>query len=180
MRITIIGNSGAGKSTVAVMLGKEFQLPVYHLDKILWKSGWERTQEEEFVAKHQEIIDKEQWVLDGVAYKSTYERRFDRAEIIIYLDTSIEKCKVNAQKRMDEEKIRPNPYVNENCPYEGEIEENLKVIRLFHNEYRPLILKQLEEHEKKTIILSDFDITSDKDLSDLVSRIKEKTNPNFN
>ncbi|MHA1186071.1 MAG: AAA family ATPase, partial [Candidatus Heimdallarchaeota archaeon] len=80
-RITIIGNSAAGKSSLAVLLGKELGLPVYHLDKLLWKPGWERTLEDEFVRKHQEIIDKDQWVLDGVAYKSTYEDRFERAEI---------------------------------------------------------------------------------------------------
>jgi len=175
-RITIIGNSAAGKSTLGVMLGKELRLPVYHLDKLLWKPGWERTPEEEFVKKHQEIIDKDQWVLDGVAYKSTYEDRFERAEIIIYLDTSVEICKERAQKRMDEEKIRPNPYVNENCPYEGDIEDNFKVIRLFHNEYRPLILKLLEKYEKKRIILNDFIPNNGKELVNLVKTIKDRTN----
>ncbi|MHA1441511.1 MAG: hypothetical protein ACTSPK_06585 [Candidatus Heimdallarchaeota archaeon] len=177
-RITIIGNSAAGKSSLAVMLGKELGLPVYHLDKLLWKPGWERTPEDEFVRKHQEIIDNDQLVLDGVAYKSTYEDRFERAEIIIYLDTSVEKCKEHAQKRMYEEKLRPNPYVNENCPYEGDIEDNFKVIRLFHNEYRPLILKQLEKHEKKSIILSDFNVKNENNLTDLISKIKEKSNSN--
>ncbi|MHA1244858.1 MAG: hypothetical protein ACTSP7_09845, partial [Candidatus Heimdallarchaeota archaeon] len=68
--------------------------------------------------------------------------------------------------------------VNENCPYEGDIEDNFKVIRLFHNEYRPLILKQLEKHEKKSIILSDFNVKNENNLTDLISKIKEKSNSN--
>ena len=179
-RITIMGNSGAGKSTLAVLLGKELQLPVYHLDKILWKPGWERIPEEEFVAKHQEIIDKEQWILDGVAYKSTYDSRFERAEIIIFIDPLLETCFKHAQQRMDEEKIRPNPYVSENCSYEGDIEDNFKVIRLFHEEYRPLIFKYLEQHKEKSIIVNEFNIEQKDHLAILIKKIQTIVNKNSN
>ncbi len=172
-RITIMGNSAAGKSTLAVLLGKELQVPVYHLDKILWKPGWERTPEEEFVARHEEIIMKEHWILDGVAYKSTYDARFERAQVIIFLDPPVETCYKHAKQRMEEEKIRPNPYVSENCPYEGEIEENYKVIRLFHEEYRPLVFKYLEQYKEKSIILSEFKIDQKEDLTNLLRRIRK-------
>ena len=175
-KIAIIGNSGAGKSTLAVLLGEELQIPVFHLDKILWKPGWERTPEDEFVAKHQEIIEKDEWILDGVAYKSTYDIRFKRAEVIIYLDPPLEVCYENAKQRMEEEKIRPNPYVTENCPYEGDIEENYKVIRLFHEEYRPLIFKYLEKHKEKSIVVKEFTINQEKELTILISKISDIVN----
>ncbi|MHA1213244.1 MAG: hypothetical protein ACTSSH_12395, partial [Candidatus Heimdallarchaeota archaeon] len=130
-RLAIIGNAGAGKSTLAVLLWKKLNLPVFHLDKLLWKEGWERTPEEEFVAKHQEILEKDEWILDGVAYKSTYEDRFARAEIILFLDVPVEVCVEHAIQRMEEEKTRPNPYVNANCPYEGPIENQKKVMIMF-------------------------------------------------
>lgn len=176
-RITIIGNSGAGKSTLAIKIATALKLPIYHMDKILWKSGWERTPEEEFRRQHKEIISKEKWIFEGVAYKSTYESRFTRAEKIIYLDTPLETCVENARKRMEEEKIRPNPYVSDNCPYEGDIQDNIKVIELFHNEYRPMIKAMLKKFEEKTILLNNFDSTNEEDLERLVEKIIQNKIP---
>ena len=38
-KILIIGCGGAGKSTLAVKMGKRFELPVIHLDKLWWLPG---------------------------------------------------------------------------------------------------------------------------------------------
>jgi len=173
-RITIIGNAGAGKSTLAVKLGERLAIPVYHLDKLLWKEGWVRTPEEEFVAKHQEILQKEEWIIDGVAYKSTYDARFTQAEVILLLDVPVEICVEHAVQRMEEEKTRPNPYVNPNCPYEGPIEQQKEVMILFHEEYRPWILEKLENFKEKTIILKDFSSQKKDDMDNLLHRIVEK------
>ena len=157
-KIVIMGNSGSGKSTLAVTLANRLSLPVFHLDKILWKPNWERTPEEEFIQKHDEIIKKDAWIIDGVAYKSTYTKRFDSADAIIYLDISPEICFQNAKKRMLEDLERPNPFVSDNCPYSIELEKEQKeVINSYHNEYRPLILEMLEKYSnlKKIIYLKD-------------------------
>lgn len=42
----IIGPGNAGKSTLAVELGKKLKLPIYHLDKIGWQAGWVATPKE--------------------------------------------------------------------------------------------------------------------------------------
>lgn len=39
-RISIIGSSGAGKSTFARRLGEITGLEVIHLDKIYWQPNW--------------------------------------------------------------------------------------------------------------------------------------------
>ncbi|MHA1212798.1 MAG: hypothetical protein ACTSSH_10085 [Candidatus Heimdallarchaeota archaeon] len=173
-RLAIIGNAGAGKSTLAVLLGKKLNLPVFHLDKLLWKEGWERTPEKEFVAKHQKILEKEEWILDGVAYKSTYEDRFSQAEIILFLDVPVEVCVEHALQRMEEEKTRPNPYVNDNCTYEGPIENQKKVMIMFHEEYRQGILDQLKQYEEKTIILTNFNSQNKTDVETLIKAIEQK------
>ena len=46
-KISIIGCSGTGKTTLANNLGKELKLPVYHLDGINYFSNWEKRDEEE-------------------------------------------------------------------------------------------------------------------------------------
>jgi adenylate kinase family enzyme len=70
-RVTIIGNTGSGKSTLAMKIREITSLPVYHIDKILWKKNWERTSEEEFTSKHSMIMEGNSWILDGVGYHST-------------------------------------------------------------------------------------------------------------
>ena len=40
-RILIIGCPGAGKTTMALELGKKRSLPVVHLDQLWWKGNWE-------------------------------------------------------------------------------------------------------------------------------------------
>jgi adenylate kinase family enzyme len=105
-------------------LSKKLEIPVYHLDKYLWKPGWERVLEEDFTKAHNHILTKNSWIIDGVAYFSTVEKRFEYSDMIIYFDIDPEICKKRALIRMKEEKLRPNPYAND-CSYD-ETEENIK------------------------------------------------------
>ena len=96
---------------------------MYHLDKYLWKPGWERVPEEDFNKEHDVILDTGVWIIEGVAYFSALKRRLLASDVIIYfkLDPSI--LKKRALIRMKEEKVRPNPFTN-SCPYD-ETPENI-------------------------------------------------------
>ena len=155
-KIVVIGNSASGKSTLTMKIKEIINLPVYHLDKILWKPGWERTPEDEFKKEHDKILNSEKWIIDGVAYKSTIEKRFKAADIIVFIDPSLEVCKERALQRMHEDLERPNPYVSEGCPYPLElVEEQNKTIEMFHKEYREYVLELVEKYKtsKKTFHL---------------------------
>lgn len=85
-RISIVGISGSGKSTLANKLGKKLNIPVVHLDKYFWNADWtERYSREDFKKVSDEFSDKNEWIIDG-NYKSSIEHRFERADIIIFLD----------------------------------------------------------------------------------------------
>ena len=156
-RIVVIGNAASGKSSLSMKIHELKNLPIYHLDKILWKKDWERTPEEEFVVKHDEILEEDAWIIDGAAYKSTYHKRFSRSDTIVFLDTPLEECKRRGLQRMREDIERPNPYVTEGCRYPIElVKEQDEVIESFHNEYRTHILEMIEEFRdtKEIFILS--------------------------
>ncbi len=170
-RIVVIGNAAAGKSTLAVKINKITNIPIFHLDKILWKKNWERTAEEEFIAKHDEIIRKDSWIVDGVAYKSSYPKRFSRADTIIFLDTPLKECKQRSLQRMKEDIDCPNPYVTEGCRYPLEfIKEAEEVIVLFHKEYREYILEMLKEYANDTQIII---LKSDVEVENFLQKIKK-------
>ncbi len=42
-RLAIVGCAGAGKSTLARLLGQILGLPVFHLDALFWRPGWVET-----------------------------------------------------------------------------------------------------------------------------------------
>lgn len=170
-RIVVIGNAASGKSTLSVKINDITNIPIFHIDKILWKENWVRTPEDEFTTKHDEIIDKDSWIMDGVAYKSTYPKRFSRADTIIFLDTPLEECKQRSLQRMKEDLERPNPYVSEGCRYPLEFRrEAEEVIILFHKEYREYILEMIKKYEKNKKI---FILKSDLEVEKFLQKIEK-------
>lgn len=88
-RICILGPSNSGKSTLAVAIGRKCGLPVVHLDQLfhLPETDWVPRPKEEFVARHDEAIAKERWVMEG-NYSVCMPQRFGRATGAILLDVS--------------------------------------------------------------------------------------------
>ena len=84
-RILIVGNGGAGKSTLARKLGEKFNLPVIHMDVHFWNPGWKETPEDEWREKVRALSEKEEWIMDGNFGRSA-DLRFPRADAIIFLD----------------------------------------------------------------------------------------------
>lgn len=84
-RIMIIGLPGAGKSTLAAQLGKQLQLPIYHIDKYYWKPNWQKYSIEEWQKIHDKLINKPEWIIEGCAIKSSFMQRFAKADLVIYL-----------------------------------------------------------------------------------------------
>ena len=81
MKILISGNAGAGKSSLAKRIAKAHNLPLYGLDKIVWKKDWQRRPKEERDKLIKEILVKKSWVLEGITKEGLKE-----ADIIYFLD----------------------------------------------------------------------------------------------
>ena len=85
-RIMICGPSNAGKSTLAVAIGRKLGLEPVHLDLLfhLPFTNWEPRPKEEFVGLHNAAIVRERWVIEG-NYFATVPQRLERATGIIFL-----------------------------------------------------------------------------------------------
>lgn len=86
-RISIIGGSGTGKTTLSENMAKELNMPVYHLDGINYHEKWQSRDKQERDKMIIEKINENKWIIDGT-YTTTLEQRLNRSDFIIYLDYS--------------------------------------------------------------------------------------------
>ncbi len=86
-RIAIVGAPGTGKTTLANILSEIYNIPATHIDGIHHLENWVIREQEERDKIILEIVQKDKWIIDGT-YKSTIRARFERAELIIWLDFS--------------------------------------------------------------------------------------------
>ena len=97
-RVIVIGSGGAGKSTFSRRLGEITRLPVIHLDRLFWRSGWVPTPKEEWKERVSREIERPEWIMDG-NFGGTREMRMAAADTIIRLDLSRWLCIYRILKR---------------------------------------------------------------------------------
>lgn len=98
MRITIIGYSGAGKSTFAKLLGQFYQIEPTYLDTIYWLPNWVERNTNETKEMISEVMKKEDWIIDG-NYKRFSPERHELANQIFFFNFNRFQCLWNAIKR---------------------------------------------------------------------------------
>ena len=90
-KISIVGPCGSGKSFLAKELGRILNLPIHHIDCYFWQPGWVGLDRQLLVERIKEITDGDEWVIDGT-YTRTFEDRFERSDVIIFLNFPIDFC----------------------------------------------------------------------------------------
>ena len=150
-RIMIIGCGGAGKSTLARVLGEKTGLPVVHLDKLFWRPGWENITREEFDRLHREALAGEKWIMDG-NFDRTMAERMDSCDTVIYLDFSRVTCLLGVVRRILTTYGKVRPDMGEGCPERFDW-EFLQWVWNFNKNKREKICRLLEQHPQKEIII---------------------------
>lgn len=164
-KIIVIGSPGSGKSTFARRLKEITGLPLYHLDMINHRSDKTTVSREEFDSRLNEIIKKDEWIIDG-NYQRTIEVRLKACDTVFLLDYPLDVCLAGAQERIG--KKRPDmPWV------ETEFDQEFKQwIIDFPKEKLPQIYDLLK-------IFKDIDITifkSREQAEEYLSKLKNVYN----
>jgi adenylate kinase family enzyme len=85
LRISVVGNSGSGKTTVAAALAAALGIPHLELDSVFHQPGWVPLPEEEFRRRVAEFVAARRWVTDG-NYSSVQDLIWARADTVVWLD----------------------------------------------------------------------------------------------
>jgi adenylate kinase family enzyme len=99
MKIILLGNAGAGKSTMARYLIGDRDIANLSLDEIAWNEGIERKPLEESLRLLDEFIQThEQWIIEG-CYGNLVEAALPYCSELRFLNPGVEACVNHCQRR---------------------------------------------------------------------------------
>jgi len=84
-RISVIGTTGSGKTTVARRAAEALGVPFVELDALHWEPGWEEAPLEVFKGRVRDAIRGDGWVVDG-NYSNVRDLVWGRADTVLWLD----------------------------------------------------------------------------------------------
>ena len=166
MKIHIIGCSGSGKTYLANALAKKYNIPHFDLDDIQWDNNAEgygtKRPLEERNALLQEILNNNEWVIEGVYY-AWVQQSFDEADKIYVLDMPRYLYKSRIIMRSIKRKLGIQQGKRETLK---SVYNLLKWTDTFQNKNLKEIKTILDKYESKVIWLS-----SKKDVKEIIKAI---------
>ena len=153
-RVMIFGSVGSGKTTLATALGPILDLPVIHLDSLVWQPGCRTIPDEEFFVAHDELLARETWIIEGVGPWQSWAARVAATDTIILPDYHLWQTWRWVAKRQWDTILGRCPATPPDCPLAP---MTLKLFRwawVYRREMRPAILGMIEQKggERKTVL----------------------------
>lgn len=145
-RIMIIGNAGAGKSTLSRRLAARLGLPAHSIDKIYWRPGWRPAPEAEFRAAHDAILSQGRWVIDGYGPWFSVEQRLAVCDAVIFIDLPLRTHMWWAAKRQVKSLFHPNPDAPEGCSPWRVTQRLYRMIWRLHVDTKPKLIGAIYNH----------------------------------
>lgn len=84
-RVVVVGTTGSGKSTLSRELAVTLNLAYVELDGLHWGPKWRQSSDDEFVARVDEALRADGWVVDG-NYSKARHIVWRRADTVVWLD----------------------------------------------------------------------------------------------
>lgn len=85
-RVSVIGNTGSGKSTVGRALAAALGAPYIELDALHWGPGWSEASADELRARVAPLVDGDTWVVDGMYWRKIGGLVLARSDTVVWID----------------------------------------------------------------------------------------------
>ncbi len=154
-RIAVIGNGGGGKSTLSRALAKLYDLPITHVDSIQFLAGMKVRPAEETRALLEEIAATPRWLIDGFGSLAVMQKRFELADIIIFIDFPLWRHYWWCTKRQLKSIWKPRPELPDGCD-EATVAHTIRLYKILwrvHVKIRPELLSMFELSSIKSKVL---------------------------
>ncbi len=145
-KVLVLGCPGSGKSTFAIKLHRQTNLPLYHLDNIWWKADKTHVTRDEFDSCLDEILNRDSWIIDG-NYSRTFEKRIAACDTVFFLDYGKEVCMAGITGRIGQ--ARPDlPWI------EQELDPELvELVKNYEKDDKPGLLKLFAKYPQKNVMV---------------------------
>jgi adenylate kinase family enzyme len=86
-RISVVGNTGSGKTNIARLLAGTLGIPHFELDAFRHQPGWQERSDDEFLADVERMASGSAWVIDGNYQQFVQEGPvWARADTVVWMD----------------------------------------------------------------------------------------------
>jgi adenylate kinase family enzyme len=85
-RVSVVGCSGAGKTTLGRRLAESLGVPFVELDGLVHQPGWTQLPMEELRARVRQVCAGDRWVVDGNYRSMVQDLVWGRADTVVWLD----------------------------------------------------------------------------------------------
>jgi|SRR5215211_6772797 len=141
-RVAVLGSSGAGKTVFTRELGAITGLPVFYLDPLVWKPGWELAPADEIHDVIHAAASGDEWIIDGDFLGCEPTGRFERVDTVVFLDLPRRTCLRRIVWRRVRDARRSRVDLPAGCK-EGIDRELVRWVWRFPRDSRPRILELL-------------------------------------
>jgi adenylate kinase family enzyme len=87
-RISIVGTTGSGKTTLSRQLARILDIPCIELDAVHWLPDWTPIERDLMIDRVRDAIGQERWVVEG-NYSFVRPAIWERADTVVWLDYSL-------------------------------------------------------------------------------------------
>lgn len=161
-KVAVFGKPGGGKSTLSKKLSTEMNIPLCPLDSIEYQPSGERVTLEEFSKKHADLINADQWIIEGLGTLESFWSRIDAADILVYVDLPYRVHYWWVTKRLLKGLfVKPEGWPEGSSIFKGTL-ASWKFLRLSPKFWTPDLFEKIQLRDENKII---YRITSVRELN---------------
>lgn len=168
-KVMVIGHPGAGKTTLAIEMGRALNLPVIHLDKEFWQPGWRHSERQEWRERVRRMAKGERWIMDGT-YDNSLDIRLPYADTIVFLDFPTGLCLWRVVSRVFRGYGRVRPDMADGCREKIDW-AFFKFVWEYRKIRRPRILTAMKKYSPNATVIR---LVTSREVDSFARELKDK------